>query len=253
MKLAGVSWELQLTMAEEPGDREDAKLVLGLRPRVEPDGPGPHCGYCGRTRPPSGLEDMSEGGPPVFTCKDSPACIAEYDRREPRLIDRQFPGWRRDYARVKRAEAERRIGQELAAQRKYLEAASRTAWGFYHPEQLAQQQAQVEAEDRQFQAALAAVERASRPSDSALADFAVALARMRSPDELELAAPAPDEGQGIFAEPDTSGPAPFQMQPAGWEHTMRNPANRAHTLGHMRGRDSRVSDAAAALGRRAVA
>jgi hypothetical protein len=88
------------------------------------------------------------------------------------------------------------------------------------------------------------------PPDSFYSDLAVALAARREPDELELA--AAEEGEGIFAEQDTSGPAPWAMLPDPWSHTMRNPAHRAHTLGHQR-QHRGVTDAASALARRAVA
>lgn len=252
MKLTGVTPVLELTMAEEPGDREDAKLVLNLRPIVKPDGPGPHCGYYGRTHPPSGLEDMSDGGPPVHTCNDTGDCIAEYDRREPKLMDQQFPGWRKRYSQLQAAMFQARIKQELAVERQRLGAASQTAYGWYHPEEIARQQAQLDAEDRQFQA----LAREFAPPESFHDDLIAALAARRAPAaEVELAA----EGQGIYGPGyDQGGPAPFAMLPGcggpdGCDHiTLRCPRNRGHLFGHMRGRDPRITDAATAQARRAV-
>jgi hypothetical protein len=245
MKLTGITPAFELSMAEEPGDAEEAKQVLGLKPRVTPDGPGPSCGYCGRTSPPGGLEDMSQGGPAVHTCKDTKNCIADYDAKEPALLDKQYPDWKRRYAEFKASQMRARIHRELAAVRTRLQASGKTAYGWYHPDLLAKQQAELEAEDRRFQALAAEF----TPPDSFFSDLAVQLAGRRTPDAMELAASDPDEGIGA---PDTSGPAPFQMQPDPWAHTMRNPHHRAHTLGYMRGHNPGVVSGADALARRAV-
>lgn len=241
----------------------EAQIVHGLHPATEPDDPSKipgksACHNCGRSSPPGGLTHTDyrpvyvaehvdpetlehtrtvNTGPayrdPAGTrCVDRAGCEAARRDREEEWATNQVPRWRQDYRRY------------LDAARKRLEATRQTAWSWYHPQQMQEQEASLEAGERQlratadddFAAALAAVEAATRPPDSFFG--AVALAA--------------GEGEGIFAEEDTSGPAPFQMlPPTGWEHTLRNPANRAHLHGAMR-QHKGVTDAASALARSAV-
>jgi hypothetical protein len=63
--------------------------------------------------------------------------------------------------------------------------------------------------------------------------------------QVRLAAELP----GVH-DPATPEPAPvIKFDP--WGHTLRNPAHRQHTLGHLRGQHG-MTDAAAAVGRKAV-
>lgn len=217
--------EALLALSSDPSVSHfhDAQIALGLDPHVEPDEPGspgktpcklcnlnggPHCGWCGRTHPPGGLDKL---GTNAHECRDEASCMAHHLAREPEWADHQMPEWRQDYQKY------------LDAERKRLEASKQTAYGWYHPQEIARQQAQLEAENRQLQAALAA---AFAPPASFHDDLIAALAARRAPGEVELAT----EGEGIFGpEYDQPGPAPWAFDP--WSHTLRSPHNRAHTLG----------------------
>jgi hypothetical protein len=202
-------------------DYKDAKLVLGLSPATVYEAPDA-CGWCGREGPPGGKEDMSHGGPPVFTCRDTGDCVRERDAREPAWAGEQFPDWKRDYQRY------------LDNQRKYIEWQRQRAWGALHREQLAAQERQLGDQEEQLRVA-ASVAAELRPPDSFFSDLAAALAARRGePALLELASPGGGEPGGVFGETyDQPSGAPAGWSPdPWWSHSMRNPANRSHTLGH---------------------
>lgn len=273
MRITGV--EVTLAMQEEPGDAQDAMVVLGLHPHPEPDkGRAGHdsCAYCGRADPPGGLtydlgnhpdREVHAPGPhgiPVVTrvppsaaelhawhvtphagglhCRDSAGCHAEHDRREPAWLTRQYPMWRQDYARVKTAQIDY---AKAARARQYAEdlAARRR---FATPEH--QWGLTGEAEDRLFEEALAHLREITRPSPEVMAARRSELAE-------ELALASPREPEPVTVQPVVTQQPPH---PDRCTHdTLRCPWARQHTLGHMREHLPGVSSAADALGRKAIA
>ena len=154
--------EALLELASDPSvpDFRDAQIVHGLHPHPEPDQEGKipgrdACHWCGRSNVPLTTIDYRSQPPPTVHvdpktlavtttghppgpvvhdpagahCLHEGACMAHHLAQEPEWADHQMPRWRADYQRY------------LDAERKRLEAASRTAWGWYHPEQLGKQQA----------------------------------------------------------------------------------------------------------------
>lgn len=208
---------------------------MGNHPPKVVTEPGPH-GIPVVTHVPPSAEELHAwhvtphaGG---LHCADEAGCHAEHDRREPEWIDHQF-NWRPAYAKVQQARIDwakvlraRQFEQELAQQRRFPRPVSEYEW--------------------------TSLAEASRPPDSFFSDLAIALAARREErgQQIELAA----GGEGIYGETyDQPGPASSAMLSDPWAHTMRNPAHRAHTLGHMRGHLHGVTDAASALARRTVA
>jgi hypothetical protein len=89
-----------LALGADPPDADHlqaAKVALGLEVRAEPDGPGPSCGWCGRSDPPSGLADESMGGHEVHACVDGTDCAATRTQREPMWLDKQGKWWKIDW------------------------------------------------------------------------------------------------------------------------------------------------------------
>lgn len=244
-------------------DFREAQIMLGLRPRPEPDEGKvlgrDACHWCGRSDPPGGLTTTDYQpvrferhadpetlavtttehhgplyrDPSGFHCSDEHGCMEAHRTRESTWINHQFPDWRKRYAKVKQAQAQRQIdwaktlrarqyAAQLAQQRRFAAPVSSSEWA----------QMAADSADPEFAAALAAVRLASTPSASFLDSLGVQLAARRAPGEqLELAA----EGEGIFG-PSYDQPAPpawalYDDPDWHWRHTMRNPANRAHTLG----------------------
>ena len=113
-------WAELALAAGTDSDLAEAKIVLGLEVRAEPDGE-PHCDFCGRSAPPSGLEDQSLGGPPVHECNNAEDCQSARAEREPAFIDHQHPDWRHQWD---------------AYQRNLIAWERGRAYGWYHPEQL---------------------------------------------------------------------------------------------------------------------
>jgi hypothetical protein len=261
---------LELAVSDPPAAcYREAAATLDLRPQPEPDEGTvlgkTACHWCGRSDPPAGLTRVSnlnirfshETDPQTLAvthhahvgpelqdpagahCADEKGCMAARLDREPEWADHQIPDWRKRYT------------DYLDAERKRLEASKRTAWSWYHPDEIRRQQDQLRAEEAQLGLAVAAE---FRPPDSFFSGLAVALAAQRKPAaELELA----EAAQGIFAEPDTAGPAPFQLLPCGGppgclHDTLRCPRTRGHLHGEIRRLEPRAADPAASRARRSA-
>lgn len=215
-----------VALSQAEAELAEARTVLGLETRAEPDGQ-PHCDWCGRSDPPGGLRDESLGGPEVHACADTDGCVAARADRESAWIDSQHPDWRVDWAKYLTAQQYER---ELAEQKWQTGDLYRNA-GY----QLTGDEA-----DPEFLAALSMLR---DMVDERVPGF---LEGYDSADEpVELSAPWP----AIYNQP--AAPPPWAMFDP-WGHTMRNPAHRHHTLGHMRASHQGVHSAADALGRKAV-
>lgn len=264
---------IELSSDQSASDYTDARIIGTVRePAVEPDEEGKvpgktACTWCGRSDPPGGLTpydyhvtrtehvdpetlhvtvhaDVRQHRDPAgLHCVRDGDCQRARSEREPEWASNQYPGWHDIYARVSQKMAQTRAKINWA---KTLEARQ-------YAEQLAQQ--------RRFPAPVPEYEWAQladqfRPPPDFHDKLILALAaRRREPEAVELAA----EGEGIYGPSyDQGGPAPWAMLPGcggpdGCTHdTLRCPRNRGHLFGHMRGQDSRVTDAATALARRAV-
>jgi hypothetical protein len=103
--LPGVTLAVSLTRPGEDtdADRQTAKAFFGLEVRAEPDGE-PHCDWCGRSSPPSGLADESLGGPEVHACVDGDDCAASRAEREGKWIDRTWKTWAIDLQKYRAAQ-----------------------------------------------------------------------------------------------------------------------------------------------------
>ena len=215
-----------LMLAADPDvpDHQAAATALGLHPRAEPDGPPPSCGWCGRSDPPGGLEDQSMGGPPVHECVDGASCQGARASQMGYWMDKQFKVWRIDLDKM------RRVQQYEAEQA----ARSRFGGGIY---QLA-----GDVEDPEFILALAHVRDAV---DQRAPGYLESFDRVGAK-ALELAASLP----GI-TDPATPQAPPEPVKFGHWDHTLQNPANRTHLLGHHL-QHKGVHDAAGAVARREV-
>jgi hypothetical protein len=219
--LPGRTLALALTADPDASHLQVAKAVLGLEPRAEPDG-SPACGWCGRSKPPGGLADESLGGPEVHACADGADCAKTRAEREPAFIGHQFPGWQADYRKYQAAQAAD-YRRYQAAQEYQRELAEGYRGGIYNPS---------------FRPYYELTADEDEPSQLELA----ALAEVR--DMVERRALEWLEPEPVVTL--TAPPPVIKFDP--WAHTMRNPAHRAHTLGHMR-QHPRVHDAASALAR----
>lgn len=222
-ELQGVS---VLALAADPDvpDHQAAKVALGLEPRAEHDAE-PACDWCGRSAPAGGLEDQSMGGPASFECHDGTDCQEARQAAEPMWLDKQFKFWRIDWDKY------RRIQQYQAEQA----ARTRFGSGIYALSQ--------GVEDAEFLVALGHVRDLV---DQRAAGYLESFERVGEK-ALELAA-------GIH-DPATSEAEPEQVpEPVKFDqfaHTLRNPANRTHLLGHHL-QHKGVTDAAAAMAHRDV-
>lgn len=259
--LPGRTLAVALAAAEPDtgADREAARAAFGLE-QVEPDKPGAvvgttACSWCGRHDPGRGLtQDYPRPAPPppavdIDTGKPLPVaapepaqvdnstdmhCAAEADcqtakaQAEPLWFDNQHRGWKVDWAKYREALAAQAAARQYESYR----------GGIYAPGFRPYYALTAQDEDE-----LSALDYA------ALAEVRLAvehcMAGHAATGELELTAP-----------PGMTDPAAPQALPElvkfdPWQHTMRNPAHRAHTLGYHR-QHPRVHDAASALARQAV-
>ena len=202
-ELAGLD-VLMLAADRDVPDHQAAKVALGLEPETEPDGPGPSCGYCGRTAPADGLEDQSLNGPPVHECTDSADCQSARQAAEPVWIDRQFRSWPIDLHKL----------QEIQAYQAQQAAKSRWGGGIY--------QLSADVDDPEFILALGHVRDLV---DQKAAGYLESWERVG---EKALALAAGTHDPAPQAEPAQAPPEPVKF-PTGWEHVLGQ--NRAHTFG----------------------
>ncbi|MBV9451012.1 MAG: hypothetical protein JO345_34505 [Streptosporangiaceae bacterium] len=167
-------------------------------PAAVPDEPAPGawCAWCGKTGGP--FEDESMGGPPSYVCPTSDpelsaACMARHEARVLEWCEVAGPTAQMPYPHV----IVRRAGDlfDTANARARLDAADAA------------------------QAALRGW-RAVNPPPVATQAADKAPAPVQAQPRPAPAAPPP-------------APAPVDFTRAHWAHTLRNPANRAHTQGHL--------------------
>jgi len=223
--LPGVTLAVSLTRPGEDtdADRQTAKALFGLEPRAQPDGE-PHCDYCGRSSPPSGLEDQSLGGPPVHECNDSADCQTARAEREGKWIDRTWKTWPIDLQKYRAAQEYER---ELEA-RKWQTGDIYRNVGYQLSAPVWQDPDELTALD------YAALEQVRLAVEHNL--------ERRAPEYLELT--------GI-SDPATPQAPPPVIKFDPWGHTLAAQHNRTHLLGYHR-QHRQVTDAASVLARKAV-
>lgn len=206
-----------LALAADPDvpDRHAAKVALGLNARAEPDGPGPHCGWCGRTSPAGGLEDQSLGGPQVHECVDSAGCQAARSQREGWWIDKQYKLWHVDLDKIRRVQDYER---QMALKTQY-------GGGIYSLTDPLE---------------LAALSDIRAMADQRATGYEELFVRVG--EQLELTAPSQPAAPEIR-------PEPVKFDP--WGHTLAAAHNRTHLLGHHL-QQKGVHDAASAMAHRDV-
>jgi hypothetical protein len=99
-------WVTLALAARTDPDLAEARVVLGLEPRAVHDAE-PACDWCGRSKPPAGLFNMSGDGPPQYECNDTDDCLVARAKREPLWISQQYPSWQVDWQKYRQAEAAR--------------------------------------------------------------------------------------------------------------------------------------------------
>ena len=187
-------------------DHQAAAIALGLNPRAEHDGE-PACDWCGRSDPPSGLEDQSLNGPASFECNDSEDCQGARAERQNYWMDKQFELWPIDFEKLQRI---RRYEAEQSAR-------SRFGGGIYALSQ--------DVDDAEFLVALGHVR---DMVDSRSAGYLESFERVGEK-ALALAAGIHDPA-APQAEPEQAPPEPVKFDQ--FAHTLRNPADGTHLLGH---------------------